>query len=188
MDLTKLTPTKRASIIAILTAACVASNYALVGVLNVNIMDVIVFITGLVFGPIMGMTVGFLSWIIYGIINPYGFSLPILLATAGMETLYGLVGGYMGKNNGAINEESSIISGLKFAFLGFILTFAYDLVTNLVMAATFGIDYSVALVSGIPWAITHELSNAVLFFIGVIPSVKGIHRVIPEMKVNVKQE
>jgi len=188
VDLTKLTTTKRASIIAILTAACVASNYALVGVLNMKVMDVIVFITGLVFGPIMGITVGFLSWIIYGIINPYGFSLPILLATAGMETVYGLVGGIMGRNNEGISEESSILSGFKYAIIGFMLTFAYDLVTNLVMAATFGIEWSVALIGGIPWAIAHELSNSILFFIGVIPSVKGIYRVIPEMKVNVKQE
>ena len=188
MDLTELTTTKRASIIAILTATCVASSYALVGVLNVNVMDIIVFITGLVFGPIMGMSVGALSWIIYGVINPYGFSLPILLATAGMETVYGLVGGLMGRKKEGISEESSILSGFKYAIIGFMLTFAYDLVTNLVMAATFGIEWSVALISGIPWAIAHELSNSVLFFIGVIPSVKGIYRVIPEMKVNVKQE
>lgn len=187
MDLTELTPTKRASIIAILTAACVASNYALVGVLNVKIMDVIVFITGLVFGSISGMTVGFLSWVIYGIVNPYGFSLPILFATAGMETLYGFAGGIVGRNErGLLGED--IFTGIKYAIIGFILTFIYDFVTNIVMAATFGIDWSVALIGGIPFALAHEISNAFLFFIGVIPAINGIHRVFPEMKVNVKQE
>ena len=187
MDLIELTPTKRASIIAILTAACVASNYALVGVLNVKIMDVIVFITGLVFGSISGMTVGFLSWIIYGIVNPYGFSLPILFSTAGMEAVYGFAGGLVGRNEGKL-LEGGVFTGIKYAIIGFILTFMYDVVTNIVMAATFGIDWSVALIGGIPFALAHEISNAVIFFIGVIPAVNGIHRVIPEMKMYVKQE
>jgi len=188
VDLAELTPTKRASIIAILTAACVASNYALVGVLNVKVMDVIVFITGLVFGSMSGMMVGFLSWIVYGIVNPYGFSFPILIATAGMETVYGFVGGLMGRRRGKLVEVNPIFTGIKYAIIGFILTFVYDIVTNLVMAVTFGIDWSVALIGGIPFALVHEISNAALFFIGVIPSVRGIHRIIPEMKVNVKQE
>ncbi|MBC8497405.1 hypothetical protein H8D40_00335, partial [Candidatus Bathyarchaeota archaeon] len=61
-----LNQTKKISVIVMMTAACIGSNYAMLGVLNVKFMDVIVFITGLAFGSSMGMAVGFLSWAIYG--------------------------------------------------------------------------------------------------------------------------
>ena len=185
MGLIALNQTKKISIIVMMTAACIGSNYAMLGVLNVKFMDVLVFITGLAFGSSMGMAVGLLSWAIYGLINPYGFVLPILVATATMESVYGLVGGLLGRQGGKIIHSNPIVAGVQYAIVGLVLTLTYDLVTNAVFAVTFGINLSVALIGGIPFTLVHAISNVGLFFVGVLPAINGIRRLIPELNVNV---
>ena len=177
VGLITLRPTQKASIIAVMTATCIASNYAMIGIANVKLMDLLVFVTGLAFGHVTGMTVGVLTWLIYGILNPYGFSLPVLIATISMEALYGLAGGMLSRYSKETVAEASIASSLKYAIMGFILTFIYDVGTSIAFAVSVGMDVGVALVSGIPFAVVHEGSNAVLFFLGVVPAVKGINRV-----------
>ena len=184
-DLVALNQTKKISIIVMMTAACVGSNYAMLGIINVKFMDVIVFITGLAFGSGTGMAVGFLSWTIYGLINPYGFVLPILIATATMESAYGLVGGLLGREGGKMIHSHPIVAGIQYAIVGLILTIVYDLVTNIVFAVSFGIDLRVALIEGAPFTLVHMISNVSIFFVGVLPAIKGIRRLIPELNVNV---
>jgi len=185
VGLIALNQTKKISVIVMMSAACIGSNYAMLGVLNVKFMDVLVFITGLAFGSSMGMAVGFLSWAIYGLINPYGVVMPILVATATMESVYGLVGGLLGRQGGKIIHSNPIVAGVQYAIVGLVLTLIYDLVTNVVFAVTFGINLSVALIGGIPFTMAHTLSNVGLFFVGVLPAINGIRRLIPELNVNV---
>jgi len=147
-----------------MTAACIGSNYAMLGVLNVKFMDVLVFITGLAFGSSMGMAVGLLSWAIYGLINP---------------------GGLLGRQGGKIIHSNPIVAGVQYAIVGLVLTLTYDLVTNAVFAVTFGINLSVALIGGIPFTLAHAISNVGLFFVAVLPAINGIRRLIPELNVNV---
>jgi hypothetical protein len=143
-------------------------------------MDMIVFISGLAFGMTVGATVGVLTWLVYGTLNPYGFSLPILVATCLGEAMYGFIGGLLGKR-GFLSEDSSKFSllteGAKFAVIGFLLTFMYDLFTNVISGLVAGIPLFIALASGIPFALVHELSNIVFFFVGVSPLMKGINRI-----------
>lgn len=51
----------KVSLIAVITATCIASNYLLIGVINVKFMDLIVFASGFVFGPAIGASVGILT-------------------------------------------------------------------------------------------------------------------------------
>jgi hypothetical protein len=149
----------------------------MIGISNVKIMDLLVFVTGLTFGVVPGMSVGVLTWLIYGVLNPYGFSLPILVTTASLEALYGLAGGLLSKYGRETVSKTSVMSGVKFAILGFIITFIYDIGTNIVFAQSVGMDITTVLISGIPFSIVHEVSNAILFFLGVVPAVKSINRV-----------
>jgi uncharacterized membrane protein len=166
----------RASIIAVMTAACIVSNYLLIGVFNVKLMDLIVFSSGFLFGPTVGASVGILTWLVYGTLNPYGFSLPVLISTSFMESLYGIVGGFLGTR---ANMGIGLTSNLKYGIVGFLLTFVYDLVTNIVSGLSAGIPLSVALITGIPFAIAHEGSNAVFFFLGAPPLISAVGRLIP---------
>ncbi len=168
-------PSLRAGIIAVLTAACIATNYLLIGVVNVKFMDLIVFAGGFTFGPLTGASIGVLTWLVYGTLNPYGFSLPIFIATSLGESLYGIVGGLLGKRSNSI-MGSGFSANIKFAIIGFLLTFAYDLMTNIVSAISIGIPLTIAMVTGIPFAIAHEVSNAAFFFLGASPLVLAIDR------------
>ncbi len=138
-------------------------------------MDFIIFIAGYKFGAKTGAGIGVLTWLIYGIINPYGFSLPIFIATLTGESLFGIVGGILGRIRSQINNRSTAES-LKFAIIGFLITFVYDQYTNIVFGFVAGIPISVALISGIPFSIIHELSNAIIFFVGASPSIYAIDR------------
>ena len=173
-------PATRISIIAIMTAACIASNYLLIGIFNVKLMDLIVFSSGFLFGPFVGASVGILTWLVYGTINPYGFSLPVFFSTSIMESLYGIVGGLLGSNESTFLDEGLVLN-FKFGVIGFLLTFLYDLVTNVISGLSAGIPLSVAIITGIPFGIVHEGSNAVLFFFGASPLISSVSRFISKV-------
>jgi hypothetical protein len=161
-----------------MTAACIVSNYLLIGIFNVKLMDIIVFSSGFLFGPTVGASVGILTWFVYGTLNPYGFSLPILIATSLMESLYGIVGGLLGAN-GSGRMGVGLAVNVKYGIVGFLLTFLYDLVTNIVSGLSAGIPLTVAMIAGIPFAIAHEGSNAAFFFFGAQPLISAVGRLLP---------
>lgn len=169
----------RVSIIVTLVAFCAATNYALVGVPNVKVMDFIVFIGGFCFGPFTGALIGVLSWVVYGAINPYGFVLQVWLATMFSESIYGLLGGILGKNLASTNFNGERLKlSIFFGTMGFILTLIYDLVTNVVYASAFDIPIIVAIVFGTPFTILHEVSNAAIFSVSSIPVIAVLEKLL----------
>ncbi|MES0324985.1 MAG: hypothetical protein ABUK18_03805 [Candidatus Bathyarchaeia archaeon] len=170
------TDPRKIAMVALLSAAAIASNYMLIGVANVKFMDLIVFTAGFIMGPTLGAATGVMVWLVYGTINPYGFSLPILGATMIGEAVYGVAGGLYGKG--------SRLSGWGIdpwaAVMGFTLTFVYDLFTNVVSAITVGIPVSVGLMTGIPFMLAHVLSNTMFFGFGFKPLSSSIKKVLGE--------
>lgn len=170
-------------LIAILTAASIGSNYALIGLPNISLMDLIVFVTGFRFGVFAGAATGILTWMIYGTLNPFGFSFPMWVATMMGEAVFGIVGGFLGKNASGEFWGGSYHSNYNFeiALWGFILTFTYDLFTNVVYAATFGVPIFFALATGWlvpPWfGILHEGSNTILFLLATNPLIRAINSI-----------
>ncbi|MCB2173372.1 hypothetical protein KQH65_11595, partial [archaeon] len=75
------TDPKKLSLIAILTATAIATNYLMIGTVNIKFMDLIVFTAGYLLGSSLGATTGILVWLVYGVVNPFGFSLPVWVAT-----------------------------------------------------------------------------------------------------------
>jgi hypothetical protein len=169
-------PTRKASMLAIFTATALSTNYLMIGLVNVKFMDVIVFLGGYLFGAGFGVQVGLLTWLVYGMINPYGFNLPTLFTTMIGEALYGFAGGL-------INDklDSSKYPSLEFALIGFFTTFIYDLFTNISTAYITGIPILITLVNGIPFALVHEVSNAAFFGFGVMPVLGAVRRVFGDV-------
>jgi hypothetical protein len=93
-----------------------------------------------------------------------------------MESVYGIVGGILGKRG---NMGVGLTGNLKYGIIGFLLTFLYDLVTNIVSGLSAGIPLGVALITGIPFAIAHQGSNAAFFFLGASPLISAVGRLIP---------
>lgn len=158
-----------------MSAAAIASNYLLIGVANIKFMDLIVFTSGFIMGPTMGAITGAMVWLIYGTINPFGFSLPILIATMCSETVYGIAGGLYRKSS-----SNGTGFDIWVAVIGFLATFLYDLITNIVSAYTVGIPISVGLVTGIPFMLAHVLSNTVFFGLGFRPLSNSIQKILGE--------
>lgn len=172
---------RRVSLIAVLTATCIVTNYALVGVPNVAVMDMIVFVAGYGFGFTVGAVIGAFTWIIYGFINPYGTVLPIWIATIVSEAVYSAFGSFARRINLAGNNPSRgkfLSTNLRFALIGFLSTLAYDLATNAVFGLTFygGTITSIfiAIAAGVYFSTVHEISNALIFFAGAVPLIKVV--------------
>ncbi|MEM3051585.1 MAG: hypothetical protein QXJ40_05820, partial [Candidatus Bathyarchaeia archaeon] len=55
---------------------------------------------------------------------------------------------------------------LRFGILGFLLTFIYDLFTNIVSGVVAGLPPLIAILSGVPFAVAHEVSNFIFFLFG----------------------
>jgi hypothetical protein len=168
------------SLITVLTALCVGGNYALIGLPNIKIMDLVVFITGFIFGASIGATTGALVWMVYGAINPFGFSFPVWLSTMVGEAVFGIVGGILGRISYKTAEKNFNVFrfSLEMGLWGLVLTIIYDLFTNIVFTVVFDVPLVTAIVVGwfIPpfFGILHEASNFILFFSVVYPSTKVI--------------
>ena len=169
----------RLTIVISFTALSIVTNYMLIGVPNVKFMDFIVFIGGFCFGPVTGALIGILTWLVYGTLNPYGFVFPIWITTMFSESLYGIFGGLLGRSHFPINsDERWLDMSLLFGVFGFILTFIYDLVTNVVTAFIFELPLLACIITGLPFTLLHELSNVIIFSIGSIPTLKVVRKVI----------
>jgi hypothetical protein len=175
---------KEISFVAVMTALCIGSNYLMIGLLNVKFMDLFVFISGYVMGSLAGASVGVLTWLVYGTLNPYGFNLPTLIATCLGESTYGIAGGLSLKFGLNVSKTSSVTvnnkmfweTSLKMGIIGFLLTFIYDLFTNIVTSAVFEIPLIPYIIAGIPFAIAHEVSNF-FFFLGGVLLINAIQKV-----------
>ena len=171
---------KDISLITVLAALCVGGSYVLIGLPNIKVIDLVVFVSGFVFGTSIGVTTGALTWIVYGTINPFGFSLSQWLSTVICEAVFGIAGGILGRINYKTSEKTFNVFrfSLEMGLWGLILTIVYDLFTNIVFAVVFDVPIVAAIVTGWfipPWfGILHEASNLILFFSTVYPLTKAI--------------
>lgn len=173
LDQPRIDPRKIA-LIAVLAATAIATNYLLIGALNVKLMDLIVFTSGYLLGSALGAFTGALVWLVYGTINPFGFSLPVFISTVIGEAMFGIAGGFFAGRDadGALGFDAWA------AVTGFLLTFVYDLFTNIVSGVTAGVPIPLALITGTPFMLAHTISNALFFGFGFKPLVNSINKVM----------
>jgi uncharacterized membrane protein len=173
---------RKIAVICILAAVAVTTNYAMMPLFNVKLMDTIVFIGGLCFGPFAGASIGVLSWTVYGTLNPSGFEPRIWLATMFSESLYGLVGGLVKKSVRGYHGRAWNPSPMLFVFFGFLgmlLTLVYDVTTNIVFGYVTNLEILLAVIGGfVPFGIVHMISNWFFFGLGCVPAVKAISTVV----------
>jgi uncharacterized membrane protein len=169
--------TFKIAIIATLAAISIATNYALIGVSNVKLMDFIVFVGGFCFGPLIGASIGILSWLIYGSINPYGFVPQVWLATMIAESIYGIVGGFFGKSLASTTFDGQRFKlSVFFATVGFLPTVLYDLITNVAYASSFNVPVVAAIFVGAPFTVLHEVANAAIFGVCSVPMITALKK------------
>lgn len=172
--------TVKIAIIATFCALSIGTNYALVGIQNVKLMDMIVFLGGFLFGWAVGASIGMVSWLIYGSLNPYGFDPRIWAACMLAESVYGITGSLLRKALGSTKFTSERFRlSVLFATMGFLPTVLYDLITNAVYAPVYGTSIIFAIfVSGAPLAVLHEGSNFLIFGVCSVPTIAALRKVV----------
>jgi predicted membrane protein len=147
------------ALLAMMVALSVSTDYALIGIPNVKVMDMVVFLSGIWMGPAWGAAAGALTWMVYGTVNPFGFSLLIFLTVVPMEMLYGVLGGLLRKR--------ALFPGIEnawaFGMVGLGATLAYDLVTNAVTGIFWYDSTLKGIVTGTGFSAVHIFSNFLLF-------------------------
>jgi hypothetical protein len=158
--------TRELALAAAFSALAVASDFALTDLLNVKLVDPIVFSVAFVFGLEMGIYVGVVSEVIWGTLSPYGFGGYIIPFLVAGEVMYALAGWAVAK---VWRGESSRLSARNFYFGAVLATcaFLWDLETNagtallaswpsLTLQVIAGYEYL-----GIPFMMAHEVSDLV---------------------------
>ena len=173
-------PIIKPTIIAVFTAEALASNYAMTGLPNVKIMDVLIFIAAFLFGWSVGIGIAVSTWAVYGFVNPYGQAgFPLIIFLVVGECFYAIGGAALRRTSVAkqLLAEKRASSDLGiiviFGVAGLALTFLYDVLTNfatyMFVANSFYEAFLVGMITGAPFALTHELSN-LIFFAAVSPA------------------
>ena len=110
---------RKVAFIALFTALSVVTNYLMFPLLNAKLMDSFVFVSGHCLGIIGGSIVALLVWLVYGTLNPFGFSIFILLIIIPAEMIYGLMGGLVGRNKSKNRDNRSGFKGFNLSFGGY---------------------------------------------------------------------
>ena len=166
-------------ITAVFTALALATNYALIGIPNVKIMDTLVFVAAFFFGLRLGIGVAASIWLVYGFVNPNGVDSFLMLSFLMVgECFYALAGAALKKSLVARDfvkgtreyQRLSIVFGL----VGLLATFAYDALTNfgsrIFRTGSFYQDFVFGNIIGVPFSVAHEASN-VVFFATIAPAI-----------------
>ena len=150
--------------LAVFTSLIISTDW-LIGIPNVKLVDTLVFAVSYSLGFRIGASIAIASELIWGVINPLGFGGPIIFFTVTGELLYALAGWSASRAFG-FNRIFSI-QNVVFGSILAISAFFFDLETNLATAFIVqwppsAITLSGSLILGIPFAITHELSDFAL--------------------------
>lgn len=142
-----------------LAALAVAVGFALVALPNVELVTFVVFLAGVLLGPVAGARVGALAALVYGILNPYGLPSPIILAALllsrmGIGVLGGLFRGWILHHRGG--RDGAFLLG------GFLSTLLFQGLTTLAIAATLN-SWGPVFIGGLPFAFVNLAVNLVVF-------------------------
>jgi hypothetical protein len=206
----------------VFTALSLATNYAMIDIPNVKLMDAFVFIAAFLFGLEVGLGTAISIWAVYGFINPYGQDdLTLLLFLMAGECLYAVsgallsrtsvareliakrnqakridkqpLGNFAGPGTGILlriktragklfnNAGTYGRMSLLFGLIGFQATFAYDVLTNfgswVFKTSSLYQALIIGMITGVPFALLHEVSNLVFFATVVPPALAAAKRV-----------
>lgn len=183
------------ALVSILSALCIVAGYGrglalpfLPG--GIEFMTVIIFVSGFVFGGLLGTLIGALTLFIYMLV-PYPFAHPaawlfaispiLLVVMAGLGALYGFTGGVLKKKYNPINIRPRFM--LEIALWGFLLTLVYDIFSSVgfylaypgIYTSIWEAIYLTFIPLWLPYPpIIHTFTNTAVFAFLVPPLIKAI--------------
>ena len=198
MDNPAVMNSKQVALTAVMSALAIVVAYSrglaissLPGVFE--LMTVLIFISGFCFGWAVGGSVGVISLSVYMLI-PYPFAHPaawlystspvLLVVMAALGAMFGLAGALASKT---LKPEGWKRFSISLGVLGFVLTFAYDVLSSLGFALAYPAFtdpiqavYLTFVPLYYPWPpIIHTVTNTIIFAIVAPPIIQAIRR-LPE--------
>jgi hypothetical protein len=154
----QLRKSPRVAIIAIMSALTLVGSYV-IPFPNLELGSSLLFITSFVFGGQIGAICALIVSLVYfGLLNPWGAAIPLLLLTQVIGwLLFVAIGHLMGR------AGISAYRSYELAIVGGVLTLFYDLLTNLGWAWTSSTPYFIVLVGGALFMVLHVSSNVLIF-------------------------
>ncbi len=165
--------------IASFVAVGLVAGIALAAVPNVELVTAVCFCAGFLLGAAAGVITGGLTEALFAGFNPLGSSLGFLLVAqvVGMAAA-GLLGAFTRRLTG---DKTGFLFSAIVVSMGALITLFFDLITNLAypLAAGFSVSQTmVTLVMGVPFAVIHIGSNAVVFALLVVPLLPKLKKVL----------
>lgn len=155
------------SIVAIFSSLIIATDFALTPVLNVKLMDTLVFASAYAFGFKIGAYVAVISELVWSFVSPYGVAGYIMPFLIGGELLFAFAGYAASKLWGGPKDlkefsEKNIFFGAILAICAFVWDLETNIGTALIAGAHTWEGFLAWEISGIPFMIPHELSDFAL--------------------------
>ena len=156
---------------AIFCALAIGMGFSLMLVPNIELITVIVFMSGLMLGCKWGALVGGTAIFIYSGLNPMGSGLsfpPLFFAQIIAMSLCGVIGGLF--RPFFFVKKYNFPKLLLLGFIGFLVTFIYDTLTLISYPLFSGLGFTgivASLVKGLGFTLLHEISNIFIFLITV---------------------
>jgi hypothetical protein len=177
--------TRRATLSGLLVALIVAAGYTLAAIPNVELVTLLVFVSGFLLGPRLGPVVGATSWGVYSALNPMGAAVPPVLAA---QVASGALIGWAGAVSGPIILErlprsaGMLVCGLS----GLVLTVVFQALVNTAAFFTFVDERGLSafwayLAAGIAFTAMHLLWNTAVFLVTLRPVMAVLNRFRLEM-------
>jgi hypothetical protein len=172
--------TRRATLAGLLVALNLAAGFALAGIPNVELLTLLVFLSGFILGPRTGAVVGAGSWGLFSAFNPMGAAVPpVLAAQVAGGGLIGIAGGVLGPLFLRLPHRgvSLVVCGIT----GAVLTLVFQIVINIVAFWVFTDDRAlgamwVFVAGGIVFTLMHLIWNTAVFLVALRPLMRVLDR------------
>lgn len=173
----------RIALTGILIALSIVLGYMLIYLPNIELITVMIFLSGFILGKKEGLIVGAFSSFIFCFLNPMGSSqLPLLTVQVVYYSLVGIVGAFtcdLLEKKSFFNSRDDLYVYQVIVIYGLIggaLTTLYSIFAELAGYITIsapGVPFSAYFMIGIPWTILHIIGN-VLGFVFILPGLVQI--------------
>ena len=160
--------TREVAVVAVFSAVIVGTNFALTDLLNVKLMDTLVFVAAFVYGFRIGALVGVTSELVWSTVNPWGFGgyiIPFLVLGELLYAAAGSITAALWKDNLHSFSAGNLAIGSIMAICAFVWDFETNVGTaliafwpNLTIQKIFYTEF----VSGGLFMIFHQLSDFLL--------------------------
>jgi len=153
-------------LLGLFAGTAVGAGYLLSSVPNVELMSLIIAISGAVLGPVAGPICGALAGAIFSLGNPFGPPPPMLLLTQVIGNGFMGFGGWLwGRQILQASASDGFFRGPLWALVAAVTgTLVYEILTNLAIVAMFeDASLKVILIGAVPYSLIHIGVNTLLF-------------------------